>query len=218
MISEDTLSRILELLEPEDRIPYEGRYTVSHTIYGCSSLSRGGTYCDLVNNNELTKTINDEKLKGVYEHTDYPGVFSIIFNPEKMDERSAEVLISFLEDVNSNARSSVPCIDENLASELEFEDLETEIRATLDDYAWQLETSFSEEVVNKVVGRISACSLYIVECGPSIFIETRDFEDVLKEVCPKLNKEQSVLFFSYFPSIITSHSSCANKRTEEFND
>lgn len=190
MISEETLSRILDLLEVEDKIPYEGHYTVSHTIYGCTSLTRGGTYCDLVNNNELIKTINDEKLKGVYEHTDYPGVFSIVFNPEKMDERSAEVLISFLEDVNINARSSVPCIDENLASDAEFEDLETEVRAILDDYAWQLGTTFSEEVVNEVVGCISARSLYIVECGPSIYIETKDFEDVLKEVCPELKDEK----------------------------
>lgn len=190
MISEETLSRILELLEVEDRIPYEGRYTVSHTIYGCSSLSRGGTYCDLVNNNELTKAINDENLEGVYEHTDYPGVFSIVFNPEKMDERSAEILISFLEDVNINARSGVPCIDENLATELEIADLETEVRTLLDDYAWQLETTFSEEVVNEVVGRISARGLYAVECGPSIYIETKDFEDVLKEVCPELREEK----------------------------
>lgn len=190
MISKETLSRILELLEPEDRIPYEGRYTVSHTIYGCTSLSRGGTYCDLVNNNELTKTINDEKLEGIYEHTDYPGVFSIVFNPEKMDERSAEALISFLEDVNINAHSGVPCIDENLVSDVEFDDLETEVRAILDDYVWQLETTFSEEVVNEMVGHISARSLYIVECGPSIFIETKDFEDVLKEVCPELREEK----------------------------
>lgn len=190
MISEKTLSRILDQLEPEDRIPYEGRYTVSHTIYGCSSLSKGGTYCDQVNNIELIKTIIDEKLEGIYEHTDYPGVFSIVFNPEKMDERSAEILISFLEDVNINARSGVPCIDENLATDAEFEDLETEVRAILDDYAWQLGTTFSEEVVNEVVGRISARSLYIVECGPSIFIETKDFEDVLKEVCPELREEK----------------------------
>lgn len=190
MISEETLDRILDQLEPEDKIPYEGRYTVSHTIYGCSSLSRGGTYCDLVNNIELIKTIIDEKLEGIYEHTDYPGVFSIVFNPEKMDERSAEILISFLEDVNINARSSVPCIDENLTSDAEFEDLETEVRAILDDYAWQLETTFSEKVVNEVVGRISARGLYAVECGPSIFIETKDFEDVLKEVCPELKEEK----------------------------
>ena len=181
MISEETLNRILELLDPEDRIPYEGRYTVSHTIYGCFSLSKGGTYYDLVNNNNLTKTINDEKLEGIYEHTNYPGVFSIVFNPEKMDERSAEILISFLEDVNINARSSVPCINKDRASDAEFEDLETEIRGVLDDYAWQLETTFSEEVVSEEIRRISARGLYTVECGPSIFIETKDFEDVLKE-------------------------------------
>lgn len=187
MISNETLNRILDLLESEDRIPYDGLYTVSHTIYGCSSLSRGGSYYDQINNLELTQIINDEKLEGIYEQNDYPSVFSIIFNPEKMDERSAEILISFLEDVNINAKSSVPCIDENLASDTEFEDLETEIRTLLDDYAWQLGTTFSEEVVNKMVGRISARGLYAVECGPSIFIEARDFEDVLKEVCPELD-------------------------------
>lgn len=187
MISNETLDRILDLLETEDRIPHDGLYTVSHTIYGCSSLSRGGSYYDKVNNLELSKIINEEKLEGIYEQNDYPSVFSIVFNPEKMDERSAEILISFLEDVNINARSSVPCIDENRATEMEIEDLETEVRTILDDYAWQLETTFSEEVVNEIVKRISARGFYAVECGPSIFIETIDFENVLKEVRPELN-------------------------------
>ena len=85
MISKETLDRILEQLEPEDRTPYDGLYTISHTIYGCSSLSRGGTYYDWANNHELAKAINDDKLQGVYERNDCPSAFSIVFNPKKME-------------------------------------------------------------------------------------------------------------------------------------
>lgn len=183
MISKETLDRIREQLEPEDRTPYEGLYTVSHTIYGCSSLSRGGTYYDQVNNHHLSAAISDKKLQGIYERNDYPGVFSIVFNPEKIDEQSAKTLISFLEDVNMNAKTSVPCIDENLAYDLEYDDVLDAITEELDDIIFHDEGRFPKGFE---ADRSTASYLLMlipdsydcfatVEQGPSIFIDSEKF-------------------------------------------
>ena len=180
MISKETLDRILEQLEPEDRTPYDGLYTISHTIYGCSSLSRGGTYYDWANNHELAKAINDDKLQGVYERNDCPSVFSIVFNPKKMDERSAEILISFLEDVNMNAHSSVPCIDEDAANELEYNDTLDALVSELDDISFHDEKKFPLGFVPDVniaaelldiIDRFPGDNPITVEQGPTIYID-----------------------------------------------
>lgn len=200
MISQATLDRILEQLETEDRIPFDnGRYTVSHTIYGCSSLSRGGTYYDQVNNNELTKTINDEKLQGIYEHNNYPGVFSIMFNPEKMDERSAEILISFLEDVNMNASSSVPCIDEDAANELEYNDTLDALVSELDDISFHDEKKFPLGFVPdvniaaellKIIGSFPGDDPITVEQGPTIYIDRDKLSPYVDKLAYRIQKRQ----------------------------
>ena len=200
MISQATLDRILEQLETEDRIPFDnGRYTVSHTIYGCSSLSRGGTYYDQVNNNELTKTINDEKLQGIYEHNNYPGVFSIMFNPEKMDERSAEILISFLEDVNMNARTSVPCIDEDAANELEYNDTLDALVSELDDITVHDEKKFplgftpdvniAAELL-KIIYNSPGDDPITVEQGPTIYIDRNKLSPYVDKLAYRIRKRQ----------------------------
>lgn len=199
MISKETLDRILEQLEPEDRTPYDGLYTVSHTIYGCSSLSRGGTYYDWANNHELAKTINDEKLQGIYEHNDYPGVFSIIFNPVKMDERSAEILISFLEDVNINASSSVPCIDEDAANELEYNDTLDALVSELDDISFHDEKKFPLGFVPdvniaaellKIIDNFPGDNPITVEQGPTIYIDRDKLAPYVDKLAHRIRKRQ----------------------------
>lgn len=199
MISKETLDRILEQLEPEDRTPYDGLYTVSHTIYGCSSLSRGGTYYDWENNHELAKAINDEKLQGIYEHNDYPGVFSIIFNPEKMDERSAEILIRFLEDVNMNASSSVPCIDEDAANELEYNDILDALVSELDDISFHDEKKFplgftpdvniAAELL-RIIDSFPGDNPITVEQGPTIYIDRDKLSPYVDKLAYRIRKRQ----------------------------
>ena len=129
MISEKTLSRILGYLDEEDRTPDEtGCYTVSNTIFGCSSLSRGGSFCDKANNLILSDEIECGNLGGVEERASWPGVYSIVFHPEKMTEESAEKLLEYLVLMDENRRwSEMPCIDENRVYEME----DKEIRETL---------------------------------------------------------------------------------------
>ena len=199
MISTKTLEKILEQLEPEDRAPYEGFYTVSHTVYGCSSLSRGGTYYDWANNHELAKAINDEKLQGIYERNDYPGAFSIVFNPEKMDERSAEILISFLEDVNMNARSSVPCIDEDAANELEYNDTLDALVSELDDVMFhdgkKFPLGFVPDVniaaeLLKIIDNFPGDNPITVEQGPTIYIDRDKLAPYVDKLAYRIRKRQ----------------------------
>ena len=199
MISKETLDRILEQLEPEDRAPYEGFYTVSHTVYGCSSLSRGGTYYDWENNHHLSKAINDDKLQGIYERNDYPNVFSIIFNPEKMDERSAEILISFLEDVNMNAHSSVPCIDEDAANGLEYNDTLDALVSELDDISFHDEKKFplgftpdvniAAELLD-IIDRFPGDNPITVEQGPTIYIDRDKLAPYVDKLAYRIRKRQ----------------------------
>lgn len=199
MISKETLDRILEQLEPEDRAPYDGLYTVSHTIYGCSSLSRGGTYYDWENNHELAKAINDEKLQGIYEHNDYPGVFSIVFDPKKMDSRSAKILISFLEDVNMNAHSSVPCIDEDAANELEYNDTLDALVSELDDIMFHDEKEFPLGFVPEVniasellriINSFPGDNPITIEQGPTIFIDRDKLSPYVDKLAYRIRKHQ----------------------------
>ena len=199
MISKETLDRILEQLEPEDRTPYDGLYTISHTIYGCSSLSRGGTYYDWANNHELAKAINDDKLQGVYERNDCPSAFSIVFNPKKMDERSAEILISFLEDVNMNARSSVPCIDEDAANELEYNDTLDALVSELDDISFHDEKKFplgfipdvniAAELL-KIIDNFPGDDPITVEQGPTIYIDRDKLAPYVDKLAYRIRKRQ----------------------------
>lgn len=199
MISKETLDNILEQLEPEDRAPYEGFYTVSHTVYGYSSLSRGGTYYDWANNHELAKAINDDKLQGVYERNDCPSVFSIVFNPEKMDERSAEILISFLEDVNMNAHSSVPCIDEDAANELEYNDTLDALVSELDDISFHNEKKFplgfipdvniAAELL-KIIDNFPGDDPITVEQGPTIYIDRDKLAPYVDKLAYRIRKRQ----------------------------
>lgn len=203
MISQATLDRILEQLETEDRIPFDnGRYTVSHTIYGCSSLSRGGTYYNQVNNNELTKTINEGKLKGVYERHDYPGVNSIVFRPEEMDEESAETLISFLEDVNMAARSSVPCIDEDAANDLEYEDTIEALVDELDDIVFhddeenplfpmgfEPDMSVAAELLS-IINSWPGDDPIIIEQGPYVFVDRDKLAPYVDKLAYRIRERQ----------------------------
>lgn len=191
MISSGTLDRILDNLDKEDRVPNEGGYyTVSNTIYGCSSLSRGGSYYDWANNFELTKMINEGKLPGVYERSDWPAVFSIIFNPEKMTEESAERLISFLEDVNMNARTSVPCINEDIANELEMNDVIDALVWAVRDIADNEDSILPEslQVDNRFIDILLRFNqgmeeLYTIETGPSVYVDTDTLQRVIEMMC-----------------------------------
>lgn len=144
MISKETLDNILGLLEPEDRIPHEGAYEVSHTYYTCSSTTRGGTYYDMVNNHLLMDLVDCEGLKGIRGCGDPLDGFSVEFNPEDMDEKSAEGLINFLEELMGNTRDGIPCIDERTADDLEYEDKLEAIINELEDIVLHDEGKFPE--------------------------------------------------------------------------
>lgn len=134
MITTARLEEILPYLEEEDRIPDEkGEYTVSHTIYGSSSLSRGGSYFDKANNVLIAEAIKD--IEGIRERSSWPGVHSITFNPDEMDDRAAERLLLLLEDMNEH--SGYPCLDEQLAYDMEGEDEMAAMRCIMDDLAFE---------------------------------------------------------------------------------
>lgn len=133
MITTARLEEILPYLEEEDRIPDErGEYTISHTIYGSSSLSRGGSYFDKANHTLIAEAIKD--VEGIHERSSWPGIYSIVFNPEKMDDRAADRLVTLLDEMHANG--TYPCLDEQLAYEMEAGDEMAAMRCIMDDLAF----------------------------------------------------------------------------------
>lgn len=199
MISEGTLAKLLEVLDDEDRIPDEdGWYTVSGTTYGSSSLSRGGSYFDKANNLTITKEIEAGTLEGVRERASWPGVCSIVFRPEDMGEEGAQRLALLVEGIGLHASYvGTPCLDEDLAYELEAEDERQAVRAELERLAFDKPELFSlsafedEEMTTlrdeAVMAVISACQeqdpcAIVVETGPSVFVDADRLEKVVRSM------------------------------------
>ena len=197
MIKEETLAKLLDVLEEEDRIPDEdGWYTVSGTIYGSSSLSRGGSYFDKANNLTITKEIEAGTLPGVKERASWPGVYSIVFRPDDMSEESAARLLSILEDMVIEG-PGYPCIDEDLAYALELEDTREAIKNELETIAWnypglfleedyedESETSFTARFVDDVIRECNDADLPVIfiEQGPSVFVDSGRLEKVIRKM------------------------------------
>lgn len=199
MITEEALARLLETLEEEDRIPDEdGWYTASGTVYGSSSLSRGGSYFDKANNLTITKEIEAGTLEGVRERASWPGVYSIVFRPEDMSEEGAQRLTLLIEGISLHASyAGTPCLDEDLAFEMEAEDEREAVRQELEDLAFDKPELFSpsdfedaemttikDETVMTV---ISACQkqdpcAIVVETGPSVFVDADRLENVVRHL------------------------------------
>lgn len=194
MISEKTLSRILGYLDEEDSTPDEtGCYTVSNTIFGCSSLSRGGSFCDKANNLILSDEIECGNLGGVEERASWPGVYSIVFHPEKMTEESAEKLLEYLVLMDENRRwSEMPCIDENRVYEMEDkeirETLAEAVQGIIDEYVLlPCNLELDERFINIIRNTKQATSgeLYVIEPGPDVFIRDEALKKAIIEAFPQ---------------------------------
>ena len=194
MISEKTLSRILSYLDEEDRIPDKtGYYTVSNTTFGCSSLSRGGSFSDKANNLILSDEIEYGNLEGVKERSSWPGVYSIVFHPEKMTEESAETLIEHLVMMDENRRwSGMPCIDESRVYKMEDDEIRetlTEaVQGIIDEYVLlPCSLELDERFINAIRNTEQASSgeLYVIEQGPSVFIRDEALRKAIIEAFPQ---------------------------------
>lgn len=195
MITTARLEEILSYLEEEDRIPDErGEYTVSRTIYGSSSLSRGGSYHDKANNVLIAEAIRD--VEGIHERSSWPGVFSIVFNPEKMDDRAAERLLLLLEDMDGHG--GYPCLDEQLAYDMEAEDEMAAMRCIMDDLAFDglldipegMDACGDEAVgiMLDIVRDLDPCAI-VTEPGPEIYIDAERVEKHVPEFNERIRKE-----------------------------
>lgn len=199
MISEETLAKLLEVLDDEDVIPDEdGWYTVSGTTYGSSSLSRGGSYFDKANNLTITKEIEAETLEGVKERASWPGVYSIVFRPEDMSEKSAQRLALLIEGISLHASYvGTPCLDEDLAFEMEAEDEREAVKDELEtlafdkpelfspsDFEDEERTTIRDETVRDVISACwdqDSCAI-VVETGPSVFVDADRLEKVVRDM------------------------------------
>ena len=192
MITDGKLSAILSYLTDDDRIPDEnGEYTISYTTYGCSSLSVGGSYFDKANHFGLLSML--QGAEGIRERSSWPGVYSLVFNPEKMRDEDADRLLQELSAMHEHD-IGYPCIDEDMASRFEFEDKEEAVRDELDD----LKENGNElldnlkidiNLIDKVLRAMDETGdVLIVEPGPSIYLDTEKFLERLPSVSTILKK------------------------------
>lgn len=144
MISKKLSEALLEAIGTI--IAEDGWYTIPGTIYGCPSLSQGGSYYEKANNLILSDEFRE--ASGVREKADYPGVYFIQFNPELMDTDTAERLLSRLVDIRMHASSSVPCLDEDLAAKLEAEDVRNALMETIESIAFSGTVYIPEQCVS----------------------------------------------------------------------
>lgn len=189
------LERIISHLDEEDRTPDErGEYTISHTIYGSSSLSRGGSYFDKANHTLIAEAIKD--VEGIHERSAWPGVYSIVFNPEKMDDRAAERLLLLLEDMDGHG--GYPCLDEQLAYDMEAEDEMAAMRCIMDDLAFDglldvpegIDPCGDEAVgiMLDIVRSLAPCAI-VTEPGPEIYIDAERVEKHIPQFNERIRKE-----------------------------
>lgn len=179
MISVEKLSAILSYLSDDDRVPDEnGEYTISYTTYGCSSLSVGGTYYDKANNFGLLSML--KATEGIRERSSWPGVYSLVFDPEKMRDEDADRLLQGLSAMNEHD-IGYPCIDEDMANRLELEDKEEAVRDELNDLKEagnELVDGYEIDInlVDKVMKAMDETGdVLVVEPGPSIYLDTEKF-------------------------------------------
>ena len=179
MITDEKLSAILEYLTDDDKVPDENReYTISYTTYGCSSLSVGGSYYDKANHFGLLSML--QGAEGIREHSSWPGVYSLVFNPEKMRDEDAERLLQGLSAMNEHDLG-YPCIDEDMISRFELEDKEEAVRDELNDLKEagnELLDGYEIDInlVDKVLRAMDETGdVLIVEPGPSIYLDSDKF-------------------------------------------
>ena len=191
-MTDGKLNAILSLLEPQDRIPDEnGRYTVSCTIYGSSSLSVGGTYYDKANNIRLSETLGGRP--GIIEATSWPGVYSIAFNPEAADDETADALIAALEDMHLSG--GYPCLDEDLAASLEWDDKTEAVEEALDDMVFRGELALPPGwTVKRILMTVTAKldergDVLITEPGPSVYLDEDRFGEALPALAAAIIRE-----------------------------
>ena len=171
-------------------ITEDGWYTISETIYGCSSLSRGGSYCEKANNLILSDEFRD--APGVREKADYPGVYFIQFNPDLMDTDTAERLLSRLGDIRMHASTSVPCLDEDMAARLEAEDVRNALMETIESIAFSGTVHIPDQCISDerfadllIKANAGVLDLYSIECGPSVFVHEEEVIQLLKDLFPQ---------------------------------
>ena len=189
------LNAILSLLEPQDRIPDgNGRYTVSYTTYGSSSLSAGGTYYDKANNLRLSETLGGRP--GIIEAAFWPGVYSIAFDPEAADNGTADALISMLEDMRLSG--GYPCLDEDLAASLEWDDKTAAVEEALDDMAFRGELILPDGwTVKRILMAVTAKldergDVLITEPGPSVYRDEDRFGKLVPAIVAAIIREAGV--------------------------
>lgn len=191
---QETIKAIISLLDPCDQVPDEyGEYIISSTIHalGSCSLSRGGSYVEKANYEALNSELSD--CTGIFRRNEYPGVYFLTFNPDKLNPYSANKLLSLLEDISLNKSSH--CINEDLAYQLEFSDT---IEYLLEMLAGT-EVVKNDEVLSKVADDEIAKAGYsmiqsldpsvmTVEPGPGIFINEEKF---MTKILPEVKKHFS---------------------------
>lgn len=188
MITKELSEAILEALDTV--ITKDGWYTIPETIYGCYSLSLGGSYCEKANNLILSDEFRD--TPGVRKKADYPGIYFIQFNPELMDTDTAERLLSRLQDIRMHATFSVPCLDEDLAAKLEAEDARDALMETVGDIAFSDTVHIPDQCVSDerfanllIKANAGVLDLYSIECGPSVFVHEDEVIQLLKNLFPQ---------------------------------
>lgn len=179
------------LLEAIDTVIEEdGWYTIPETIYGCSSLSLGGSYYEKANNLILSDEFRE--APGVREKADYPGIYFIQFNPDLLDTDTAERLLSRLQDIRMHESTSVPCLDEDMAARLEAEDVRNALMETLGDIAFSGTVHIPDQCVSDerfadllIKANAGVLDLYSTECGPSVFVHEEEVIQLIKDLFPQ---------------------------------
>lgn len=171
-------------------ITEDGWYTISETIYGCSSLSRGGSYCEKANNLILSDEFRD--APGVREKADYPGVYFVQFCPDLLDTDTAERLLARLGDIRMHASSSVPCLDEDMAARLEAEDVRNALMEAIESIAFSGTVHIPDQCVSDerfadllIKANAGVLDLFSIECGPSVFVHEEEVVQLLKDLFPQ---------------------------------
>lgn len=188
MISKELLETLMEAIGTA--ITEDGWYIIPETIYGCSSLTMGGSYYEKVNYLILSDEFRD--APGVREKADYPGVYFIQFNPDLMDTDTAEKLLSRLGDIRMHASTSVPCLDEDLAARLEAEDVRNALMKTIESIAFDGTVYIPDQCTSDerfgnllIKANASVLDLYSIECGPSVFVHEEEVIQLLKDLFPQ---------------------------------
>ena len=179
MITDGKLCAILSYLTDDDKVPDEnGEYTISYTTYGSSSLSIGGSYYDKANHFGLLSML--QGTEGIWERSSWPGVYSLVFDPEKMREEDADRLLQGLSAMNEHD-IGYPCIDEDMTNRFELEDKEEAVRdelnnlkeagnELLDDYEIDI------NLIDRILRAMDETGdVLIMEPGPSIYLDTEKF-------------------------------------------